>query len=155
MKGREKNRANREKGRQRQAKEERMRLRGKNDKWYKTKQKDNNSSLCKRRIRAKWFLNCTVYFFYILWRNASFHCFKHVLCAKSFSHVWFLWGPMDCSPPHSSVHGILQARILGWVATPPPEGLPNPRIESRSFTLQADSLPSEAPGQPVLNIYHI
>ena len=25
--------------------------------------------------------------------------------------------PMDCSPPGSSVHGILQARILGWVAT--------------------------------------
>ena len=24
--------------------------------------------------------------------------------------------PMDCSPPGSSVHGILQARILEWVA---------------------------------------
>ena len=29
-----------------------------------------------------------------------------------------LWHPMDCSPPGSSVHGILQARILGWVAIP-------------------------------------
>ena len=27
-----------------------------------------------------------------------------------------LWDPMDCSPPGSSVHGILQARILEWVA---------------------------------------
>ena len=27
-----------------------------------------------------------------------------------------LWDPMDCKPPASSVHGILQARILGWVA---------------------------------------
>ena len=27
-----------------------------------------------------------------------------------------LWDPMDCSPPRSSVHGILQARILEWVA---------------------------------------
>ena len=26
--------------------------------------------------------------------------------------------PMDCSPPVSSVHGILQARILEWVAVP-------------------------------------
>ena len=26
-----------------------------------------------------------------------------------------LCGPMDCSPPESSVHGILQARILEWV----------------------------------------
>ena len=27
-----------------------------------------------------------------------------------------LCDPMDCSPPASSVHGILQARILEWVA---------------------------------------
>ena len=27
-----------------------------------------------------------------------------------------LYDPMDCSPPGSSVHGILQARILEWVA---------------------------------------
>ena len=27
-----------------------------------------------------------------------------------------LFDPMDCSPPGSSVHGILQARILEWVA---------------------------------------
>ena len=29
-----------------------------------------------------------------------------------------LCDPMDCSPPDSSVHGILQARILEWVAIP-------------------------------------
>ena len=29
-----------------------------------------------------------------------------------------LCDPMDCSLPHSSVHGIFQARILGWVAIP-------------------------------------
>ena len=29
-----------------------------------------------------------------------------------------LYGPMNCSPPGSSVHGILQARILEWVAIP-------------------------------------
>ena len=29
-----------------------------------------------------------------------------------------LCNPMDCSPPGSSVHGILQARILEWVAMP-------------------------------------
>ena len=27
-----------------------------------------------------------------------------------------LWDPMNCSPPGSSVHGVLQARILEWVA---------------------------------------
>ena len=30
----------------------------------------------------------------------------------------FLCGPMDCSPPGSAVPGILQARILEWVAMP-------------------------------------
>ena len=29
-----------------------------------------------------------------------------------------LCNPMDCSPPGSSVHEILQARILEWVAIP-------------------------------------
>ena len=55
---------------------------------------------------------------------------------------------MDCSLPGSSVHGILQARILEWVVVPSPGGLPNPRIETRSPTLEADSLPSEPPGKP-------
>ena len=50
--------------------------------------------------------------------------------------------PMDCSPPGSSVLGILQARILEWVA------IPFSRTEPRSSILQADSLPSEPPGKP-------
>ena len=40
-----------------------------------------------------------------------------------------LCDPMDCSPPGSTVHGILQARILEWVAFPSPGDLPNPGIE--------------------------
>ena len=40
-----------------------------------------------------------------------------VMCAKSLSHVR-LGEPVDCSPPGSSVHGTLQARILEWVAIP-------------------------------------
>ena len=43
--------------------------------------------------------------------------------------------------------GILQARILEWVASPPPGDLPNPGIELRSPSFQADSLPSEPPGK--------
>ena len=34
-----------------------------------------------------------------------------------------LCDPVDCSPPGSSVHGILQARILEWVAVPFSRGL--------------------------------
>ena len=56
-----------------------------------------------------------------------------------------LWDPVDRSPPGSSVHGILQARILEWVAIPSPGDLPDSEIEPRSPALQADSLPSEPP----------
>ena len=54
-------------------------------------------------------------------------------------------------PPGSSVHEILQARILEWVVTsffPSPGDIRDPGIESRSPALQADSLPTELPGKP-------
>ena len=35
-----------------------------------------------------------------------------------------LWDPIDCSPPGSSVHGVLQA--VEWLPCPPPGDLPNP-----------------------------
>ena len=54
--------------------------------------------------------------------------------------------PMGCSLPGSSVHGILQARILEWVAMPTLGDLPDPGIRPKSPVLQADSLPSEPPG---------
>ena len=44
---------------------------------------------------------------------------------------------MDCSPPGSSVHGILQA----WIAISFSRGSSQPRIEPGSSALQADSLP--------------
>ena len=55
-----------------------------------------------------------------------------------------LCDPVDCSPPGSCVRGILQARILEWVACPSPGDLPNPGIEPASPAtpaLQAGSLP--------------
>ena len=38
--------------------------------------------------------------------------------------------PMDCSPPGSSVHGILQAKILEWVAMPFSRVSPQPRVRT-------------------------
>ena len=46
------------------------------------------------------------------------------------------------------VYGILQARILEWVAFPSPGDFPNPEIKLRSLALQADSLPDEPQGKP-------
>ena len=48
-----------------------------------------------------------------------------------------------CDPMDYTIHGILQDRILEWVAFLFSEDLPNPGIEPRSPTLQADSLPGE------------
>ena len=58
-----------------------------------------------------------------------------------------LCDPMDCTQLGSPVHGILQARILEWVAISSSRDLPNPGIETRSSALQVDSLPSEPPGK--------
>ena len=55
-----------------------------------------------------------------------------------------LYDPVDLSPPGSSVHGILQARILQWVAISSPGDHPEPR----SPALRADALPSELRGKP-------
>ena len=55
---------------------------------------------------------------------------------------------MDCNLPGSSVHGILQARILEGLLFPSPVDLPDPGIEPRSLALQEDSLlfePAEKP----------
>ena len=54
-------------------------------------------------------------------------------CAKSLHSFLNLCDPMDCSPPGSSVHGILQARILEWVARPSSGDLPDPGTELLSL----------------------
>ena len=56
--------------------------------------------------------------------------------------------PRDHSPPDSSVHGILQARIWSGLLFPSPGDLPEPGVEPRSPALQAYSLLSEPPGKP-------
>ena len=45
------------------------------------------------------------------------------MCTKLLQSCPTLCDPMDYSPPGSSVHGILQARILEWVVIPSPGGL--------------------------------
>ena len=56
--------------------------------------------------------------------------------------------PTLCDPMGYTVHGILQARILEWVAFPFSRDLPNPGIEPISPTLQVDSSPAEPQVKP-------
>ena len=82
---------------------------------------------------------------------SSSYCLRHIwrkkVKVKSLSPVR-LCEPVDCSPPGSSVRGILQARTLEWGAIPSPGDLPDPGIEPGAPALEADTLPSEPPGKP-------
>ena len=72
--------------------------------------------------------------------------------AQSLQSCPTLCDPMDYILPGSSVHGILRARILGWVAMPSSRVLPNPEIEPASPVspaLQAESLPLSHHGSPM------
>ena len=63
------------------------------------------------------------------------------------------FSPIDCSPPGSSVLGILQAKTLSGLLLPSPSDLPDPGINPHllnckwSLALQADDLPPEPPGK--------
>ena len=77
-------------------------------------------------------------------------------------------GPMDCSPPGSSIHGIFQARILGWTAIPFPMSLfltaswdcswellallsqPHPHLASEALGFAPTSSLSTCPSSPAL-----
>ena len=51
-----------------------------------------------------------------------------------------------------TVHGVLQARILEWVASPFSRRSSQPRDQIQVSTLQADSLPAEPPEKPISGI---
>ena len=86
----------------------------------------------------------------ILWCSAFFTVqFSHPYSSKVAQSFPTICYPMDSSLPGSSVHGILQARVLEWVAISFSRDLPNPGIEPRSPTLQADALLSEPAGKPI------
>ena len=85
---------------------------------------------------------------------AFYVIFVACVCAQLLRHVWLLCNPRDCSLPGSSIHGILQARILEWVATASSNGIF--ATQGSSLCLlhllhwQAGSLPLRHPGRPML-----
>ena len=83
------------------------------------------------------------------------HCFRISRCtflcphAKSLQSCPIMCDPMGCSLPGSSVHGILQARILEWVTVPSSRGSSWPRnqthLSSNSCIGRWFILPLESP----------
>ena len=72
-------------------------------------------------------------------------------CAKLLQSCPTLCDPVDCNPPGSSVLGILQARILEWVAMPSSRGSSRPRDHTRvscGSCLAGRFFITEPPGSP-------
>ena len=92
----------------------------------------------------------------------SFHFFFSVLCyyidfcilhvdVREVTQLYpTLCNLMDCRLPESSVHGIFQQEYWSGLPFPSPGDLPNPGIEPGSPALQADALPSEPSGKPII-----
>ena len=65
------------------------------------------------------------------WNLYTFWSLVATVVAVSVAHSCLtLCDPMDCSPPGLSVHGILQAKLLEWVATPFPRRSSQPRDQT-------------------------
>ena len=82
----------------------------------------------------------------VLWYRSNFRKLEPwwFVCAFVAQSCLTLCEPMDCSPPGSSVHGILQTRILEWVTIPFSRGSSQPRDQTwvsctagRFFTIWA------------------
>ena len=87
---------------------------------------------CVKKITIDVMLVCNFQYlgdiFYFI-REIYYHC----LPGKLLQPCPTLCNPMDCRLPGSSVHGILQARILEGVAIPSLGDLPDPGIEPQEL----------------------
>ena len=77
------------------------------------------------------------------------NCVCACVHAQSLGCIQLFCDPVNCSPPGSSVHGILQARILEWVAISFSRGSSSPRDQPVSPALQVDSLPLSRLRSPI------
>ena len=80
---------------------------------------------------------------------------RQIYCALSLSHVQLFATPWTVAPPHSSVYGIFQERILEQVLFPTPGDLPDSGIEPVSPAppaLTGRFVTTEPHGKPQANI---
>ena len=93
---------------------------------------------------AKWTATC---------KRMKIRTFSNTMCVCLLTQLCpTLCDPLDCSSPYSSFHGILQARLLEWVAISSSKGASQPRDQTHvsciSLHWQADSLPLIHLGSP-------
>ena len=76
------------------------------------------------------------YYFIVSYRILQFLCVY--VCWLTSCYI--LCDPVDCSPPSFSFHGILQQRILEWIALPSSRGSSWPRDRTHISCITGDSL---------------
>ena len=81
--------------------------------------------------------------------------FKHLATLKSLSHVWLFAMPWTVAHQDSPSMGFSRQEYWSGLPVPSPGDLPDPGIETRSPTLQADALTSEPPRKPVYPFIHV
>ena len=77
------------------------------------------------------------------------------MCARSLQLCLTFCDPMDCSPPSSSVHGVLQARKLEWLAMPSSRGSSPARDQTHVSCLAGGVFTAEhrrSPGERYTNL---
>ena len=89
-----------------------------------------------------------VFVFYIYPFKASINVVLNVYESVSRQLCLTLCNPMDCSPQVPLPMEFSKQENFGGLSFHSPGDLPNPRIESGSSALQADSLPPKSPGKP-------
>ena len=78
-----------------------------------------------------------------------------VCCAQSLQSCATLCDPTDCSPLGSSVHRILQARIVEWVAISYSKGSSRPRDQTCVSCIAGAIFTTEPPGKPFSLLEHV
>ena len=97
-------------------------------------------SMGSQRVRCDWATITHSLLFYTFARKEV-----KVKVAQSYPA---LWDSMDCNLPGSSVHGILQARLLEWVTFPFSRGSSQPRDWTQVSRIVGRFLPAEPQGSP-------
>ena len=84
----------------------------------------------------------------MVWTSSSVHITSS---AAAFRLCAALCDPMDYIPPASSAHGILQARVLQWVAMPSSRVSSQPRDGTQTSCIAGRFFTTEPPGKPAYN----
>ena len=90
---------------------------------------------------------CLWQLFFFFYNSQKFKRTPEYIKKEWLNQLLYVRDSRDCSPPGSSVQGVLQARILEWVAMPSSRGSSWPRDRTWVSCIAGDSLPSEPPGK--------